>query len=196
MASETGQTTRIIACAVFKPALRHLGLRRRYSQLRLTCLPAVLHLRPQHLEKRLRREVAAAYRRGERAICLYGECFPGISEFCKEQGAAKVPGDYCYEMLLGTERFSYLVGEVAGTYFAERDLILNFEEMCRRPLELDDDDLRQCCFAHYRRLLYVRQPDDPEVATMASEVASFLGLSLEIDDADYSHLERDLVKLI
>ena len=196
MSNETGQTTRIIACAVFKPALRHLLLRKRYVGLRVTCLPAVLHLRPRDLEKRLRREFAAAKRRGERVICLYGECFPGISEFCRDQGVAKVPGDYCYEMLLGPERFSHLIDEIAGTYFAEKDLILNFEEMCRRPLELDDEDLRGACFAHYRRLVYVRQPDDPEVMTRAIEVASFLGLSLEIDDADYSHLERELVRLI
>jgi hypothetical protein len=196
MSNETGQITRIIACAVFKPALRRLLLRKRYPGLRVTCLPAVLHLRPKYLEKRLRREFAAAKRRGERVICLYGECFPGISAFCREQGVAKLPGDYCYEMLLGSERFGKLVDEITGTYFAEKDLILDFEEMCMRPLELDDEDLRESCFAHYRRLLYVRQPDDREVMTRASDVASFLGLSLEIEDADYSHLERELVKLI
>jgi hypothetical protein len=191
-----GQVTRVVACAVFKPALRHLMLRRRYPYMRVTSLPAVLHLRPRDLERRLRRECAAARARGERTICLYGECFPGISEFCRDQGVLKVPGDYCYEMLLGSERFKRLVDEAAGTYFVERNLILNFQEVCLRPLELDDEEMRKSCFEHYKRLLYVRQPDDPEIAPRAGELAWFLGLSLEIHDADYSYLERELVRLV
>ena len=85
---------------------------------------------------------------------------------------------------------------MASTYFAEKDLILNFEEYCMRPLELDDEEMRRYCFGQYRRLLYVRQPSDPNLMTEAGEVARFLGLSLEIRDADYSHLEKTLLKLL
>jgi hypothetical protein len=188
--------TRIIACAVFKPAVEYLQMERRYSNLRLTYLPSKLHLRPQELKNRLLREVTAAKERDERVICLYGDCFPDIDDFCREQEVFKVPGHYCYEMLLGSERFEQLIKEMAGTYFAEKDLIINFEEYCVRPLELHDEEMRDYCFRQYRRLLYVRQPSDPNLVPKASEVADFIGLSLDISDVDYSHLEKRLIGLL
>ena len=196
MSNKTGNITRITACMVFKPALEYLRLEKRYPNLRLTYLPSNLHLRPQELKNRLLKEITSAQERNERVICLYGDCFPGINDFCEEHGLIKVPGHYCYEMLLGSERFRQLISEIAGTYFAERDLIVNFEEYCVRPLELQDEEMRKYCFGQYRRLLYVRQPSDPNLVPRADEVAKFLELSLEISDADYSHLEKTLIELI
>jgi hypothetical protein len=188
--------TRIIACAVFKPALEYLHLKERYPDLRLTYLPSNLHMRPQELKDRLLKEITSAQKRNERSICLYGNCFPDIDDFCQRHGAIKVPGHHCYEMLLGSERFQWLIDEMAGTYFAERELILHFEEYCVMPLELHDREMRRYCFEHYRRLLYVRQPSDPDLVPQAGKVAEFLELSLEIRDADYSHLEKKLIELI
>ena len=194
--NKRGKVTRIIACAVFKLAVEHLQLERRYPNLRLTYLPSNLHLRPQGLKDRLLKEIASAQERNERVICLYGECFPGIDDSCQQHGAVKVPGHYCYEMLLGAERFRQLIEETAGTYFLEKDLILNFEECCMVPLELHDEEMRKYCFAHYRRLLYVRQPSDPDLASKAGELAEFLGLSLGTRDVDYSHLKRKIIELL
>jgi hypothetical protein len=164
--------------------------------VRLTYLPSNLHLRPQGLKERLKEEVRSARERGERVVVLYGDCFPDMDEFCHEEGVVKVPGSYCYEMLLGTERFQELLEEMAGTYFAERDLILNFQEYCVRPLELHDEEMRKYCFDNYTRLLFVQQPGDHDLGTRASEVAEFLGLSLDVSEADYSYLDRRLAELL
>ena len=196
MSTKIGNTTRIIACVVFKPALEHFKLKNRYPDLRLTYLPSNLHLRPQELKKRLLKEITSARKRNEQIICLYGECVPDINDFCKQHEVIKVPGDYCYEMLLGTERFRRLTEETAGTYFAEKDLILNFEEYCLLPLELYNYEIRKYCFKHYQRLLYVRQPSDPDLVPHAKDLAEFLELSLDISDADYSHLEKKLIELL
>jgi hypothetical protein len=56
--------------------------------------------------------------------------------------------------------------------------------------------MREQCFKHYHRLLYVRQPSDQDLTAKVNEIAEFLGLSLEIQDADYSHLEERLSKLL
>ncbi len=176
--------------------MEHLKLEYRYPQLRLTYLPSNLHLRPQYLENRLKKEIASAQKRIEKVICLYGNCFPGIEDLCQQRGVIKVPGHYCYEMLLGSERFRQSIEEIAGTYFLEKDLILNFEEYCMKPLELHDEEMRKCCFEHYQRLLYVRQPSDPDLAPRASEIAEFLSLFLETSDADYSSLEKKLIEII
>jgi len=196
MASETGNITRIIACGVFKTALEHLQLEDRYANLRITYLPPNLHLRPRELEKCLLEQVVAAQKRKERIICLYGDCFPNIDKFCQHHKLIKVPGHYCYEMFLGTKQFNRLLDEMTGTYFAEKELIHNFNEYCMIPLELDDEEMREYCFKHYRKLLYVRQPSDPDLIPQANELAKFLNLSLDISDADYSHLEKLLIELI
>ena len=196
MSNKPGNITRIIACAVFKPAIKHLHLENKYPDLRLTYLPSNLHLRPQELRSHLLKEIAAARKRNERVICLYGDCFPGINDLCEERGVIKVPGHHCYEMLLGSERFRQLVDETVGTYFLEKDLILNFEEYCAVPLELHDEEMRKYCFERYQKLLYVRQPSDPDLVPKVGELAEFLELSLDTSDADYSHLEKKLVELL
>jgi hypothetical protein len=187
---------RIIACHVFKPVLEYLGLDHKNSHIRLTYLPPNLHLKLPELGKCLRREITVAKRRNERTICLYGDCFPGISEYCEQHGASRVSGPYCWEMFLGSERFDRILEEDAGTYFLEQELICNFAEYCIEPLELYDEEMREQCFKNYHRLVYVRQPSDPDLTAKASEIAEFLGLSLEIEDADYSYLEERLNRLL
>jgi hypothetical protein len=195
-ANKPGRIIRIIACQVFQPALEYLSLESRYPNIRLTYLPPILHLRPHELGKYLRKEIATAERNNERIICLYGDCFPGINEYCQRHKAGKVPGSYCWEMFLGSERFHGLLEENAGTYFLEKELILNFKDYCIEPLELYDEEMRELCFQHYHRLLYVRQPSDPDLVPEVTELARFLGLALDVEDADYSHLEKELIKLL
>lgn len=196
MSNNSGKITRIIACSVFKPALEHIGVGKRYAELRLTYLPSNLHLRPQELKSRLLKKTTSAQKRNERVICLYGDCFPGIDDFCKQHKVVKVPGHSCYEMLLGSERFRQLLEEIAGTYFLEKELILNFEEYCMKPLELHDEEMRKCYFERYQRLLYVRQPSDPDLVQQAGELAKFLDLSLEIRDVDYPQFQEKIIKLL
>ena len=171
-------------------------MEKRYPTLCFTFLPSNLHLVPEKLKDRLLQEIKTSRKRNERVICLYGDCFPGIEDLCQEHGVMKVPGHYCYEMLLGSDRFRQLLNEMTGTYFAEKELIQNFEEYCVIPLELHDEEMKRYCFNQYRRLLYVRQPSDPDLVSRAGEVADFLGLSLDISDVNYSHLEKSLIGLL
>jgi hypothetical protein len=188
--------TRIIACGVFRPALEHLELEKRYPHLYVTFLPSNLHLRPQELEIALRKEISSAKERNEKVVCLYGNCLPDIDTFCRYLDAVKVPGLHCFQMLLGRERYQNIIEEIPGTYFLDSELILNFDEYCAEPLELYDEEIKKLVFANYQRLMYIRQPSDPDLVSRAAEVADFLHLSLEIQDADYSHLERMLTDLL
>jgi hypothetical protein len=147
-------------------------------------------LRPQDLRRQLSETIISARERNERILCLYGTCFPEIEDFCRRQGVTKVPGLHCFEMLLGTDQYENIINEMPGTYFLERDLILNFEEYCLKPLELHDEEMRKSFFEHYERVVYLRQPSDPGLLSKANELATFLQLSLEIWDADYSHLKK------
>lgn len=190
------RTVRLIACEVFKPAVGFLDVERRYPHVGVTYLPSDLHLRPQNLKKRVLKEMAKARDNGERAVCLYGDCFPDIEECCRMHQAEKVPGHFCYEMLLGPERFKKLLDEIAGTYFVEQDVIQHFEAYCTNPLELQDEEIRRCCFENYRRLMYIKQPEDADLESRACDIAEFLELHLEVSDADYSYLQDKLTALL
>jgi hypothetical protein len=194
--NEAHPTTRIIACGAFRAALETLKLEQRHPDVHVTFLPSNLHVWPDKLKRRLSREVSKAQRNKERVLCLYGECFPGIDEFCERRGIIRAPVLYCYEMLLGSEQFYEILDETAGTFFLERELIVNFDECCVEPLELYDAEMRRSYFRHYKRLLYVRQPSDPDLVPRAMELAQFLSLSLEIRDADYLYLKDRLIELI
>jgi hypothetical protein len=189
-------STRLIACGVFKPALEHLRVEAKYPRVRSHYLPPNLHLRPHDLRKQLSETITSARQRGERVLCLYGTCFPDIEDFCRHRGVTKVPGFHCLEMLLGGEQYHNIMNEMPGTYFLERDLILNFKEYCLDPLELYDQEMRKLLFEHYERIVYLRQPSDPDLLSKANELATFLQLSLEIRDADYSHLKQLLTDLL
>jgi hypothetical protein len=99
-------------------------------------------------------------------------------------------------MLLGGKRYEYIMKEKVGTYFLEKDLILHFEQYCLEPLNLHDDEIRRAMFTNYRRVIYIRQPSDPDLVPQAVKLARFLGLPLEIRDADYLYLDRALGNLI
>ena len=187
---------RIIACGVFKPAIEHIRPERKFAGLEVAYLPSNLHVFPDRLRSELLGEIESARAAGARPLCLYGECFPGTDACCRERRALRVPGMHCYEMLLGSGLYNELMEETAGTYFLEKDLIENFRSYCVEPLELHDEGLRKMCFAHYKRLLYVRQPSDPDLVPRTKELARFLELTLEIKDADYAHLTGSLSRVL
>ncbi len=186
---------RLVACQVFAPALERLGAAG-WPGVQVRFLPAQLHLTPHLLRQRLEEELADARALGLPVVVLYGDCFADIGRFCTAHGAVKVPGPYCYEMLLGQGRYQQVMDRSAGTFFAERELLGDFERLCLRPLELDDPAMRAAYFAHYRHLVYLRQPGDPDLAARAAEVAGLLGLELNVADADYRHLRERLAEAI
>jgi hypothetical protein len=187
---------RIIACGVFRPVLAELSVIKRYPDLEVKYLPANLHLNPKHIEKMLHVELEASRKAGRRTVCLYGECCPDIDALCASYGARRVRGCHCYEMLLGADRYRALMDETAGTFFLESELLRDFERSCAQVLELHDEEIRKCMFAHYRRVVYVRRPSDEDLLEQAGEVARFLELALEVMDADYADLDKELARLL
>ena len=186
----------LIACGVFRSVLAYLKLEERHSTLHVTFLPSHLHLQPQALRNTLSKAINGTRKKNERTVCLYGSCFPDFEDFCDQHGVDKVPGHHCFQMLLGSERYEDIMKEMVGTYFLERDLILNFEKYCLEPLALREEEIKMALFKPYRRVIYIRQPADPDLVPKAEELARFLGLPLELRDAEYSYLDQELANLI
>jgi hypothetical protein len=187
---------KLVACGVFRAALEHLEVGKRFPLLKQVFLSPALHMNPLRLKESLVKEILRAGKEGIPLACLYGDCFPDICEVCEHYSVLKARGCHCYEMLLGRDRFQEILDETAGTFFLEKELLSDFERLCIEPLELHDKEMRDLFFNHYRRVIYVRQPSDPDLHAKAKGIARFLDLSLEIRDADYSHLEGELLRLI
>ena len=187
---------RLVACEVFKPALDYLGLQKKYPRIHITFLPSRLHINPNELEQRLSTTIQPFKQQTSRIICCYGNCFGGMDDFCALHGLRRTHGDHCYEILLGPGRFKEIIEKTTGTYFVEQDLVRHFKEYCIDPLELYDEDMRHMCFAHYKKLLYLRQPADGDLLPEVKKIAAFLELDLDIKDADYSYLEKKLIDFV
>jgi hypothetical protein len=186
---------RIIACGAFQDALKYLAVQDNRPDLRISYMRAGLHNHPSELKKALSREIRIARQEGEDIICLYGQCFPEIDDFLQNERIPRIAGAHCYEMFLGSNAFQQIMEEEAGTYFLEKQLLAHFAEYCVQPLELEDPEMRKWYFRHYKRLLYIRQPLDPDLLDEAQDVAQFLSLELSVVDADYAELQANLFKL-
>ncbi|UCD89544.1 MAG: DUF1638 domain-containing protein [Desulfobacterales bacterium] len=187
----------IIACGVFRDALEQIALERFYPNVAITYITPVLHNHPQKLKEQILNQVHLAKKTGGSTLCLYGRCHPELDDYLSEMNIPRIPGEHCYEILLGSRRFNEIIEQDAGTYFVEKDLILNFFEYCIQPLELDDPLLRKRYFQHYTQLTYIRQPLDPDnVRPNVHDISRLLDLKTRVVDADYTELKTNLLKLL
>jgi hypothetical protein len=187
---------RIIACGVFRDALRQIEPQRFYKNVIITYITPYLHNHPQELKEEILHQIYLAKKAGDDILCLYGRCYPDLDDHLYEMGIPRVQGEHCYEILLGSKRFHAIIDEEAGTYFVEKDLILNFPEYCIQPLELDDPVMRKSFFQDYKRLAYIQQPtDSDDIILSFRDISQFLNLKPMVIDADYSELKAKLIEL-
>jgi hypothetical protein len=160
---------------------------------------ALLHLYPNRIVDEVREKLHALRPRYERLVVVYGECGtngrldPVLAEF----GAVQVKGPHCYEMLAGEELFARVSDKRPGTFFLTDWLVRNFDRAVVRGLGLDrHPELKSMLFGNYEALLYLRQVPNPRLAAKAEEIASYLGLPLEINDVGLGELESRLADLL
>ena len=185
----------IIACSVFKDAITYLADWIADRPFTFRYLPSNLHLYPQNLKTQLLQSIQETKVAHSCMGCLYGQCFDTIDQDLLPARVLRIPCCHCYEILLGSRRYHDIIAEEAGTFFVEKELLLDFDRLCRIPLELDDSDLRELYFKHYHRLVYIRQPLDPDLSDQIHSVVELLKLELMVKDADYTELKGFLGQL-
>lgn len=178
----------IIACDVYRSALRFTGVDAPDGNVAIVYLPAHLHLRPDQLRRELVHCLESETGRRTCAGCLYGLCFPDIDTVLGARRIERIACGHCYEILLGRAAYAALIAEQPGTFFLEKTLLEDFDNLCRAPLELDDPEMRQLYFEHYRQVVYIRQPSDRNLIGKARAIAEMLGLTFVVADADYADL--------
>ena len=87
--------------------------------------------------------------------------------------------------------------ERPGTFFLTDWLVRNFDRAVVKGLGLDrDPELKPMLFGNYEAVMYLRQVPNLRLAEKAVEIASYLGLPLEIEDVGLGELEHRLAELV
>jgi hypothetical protein len=188
--------TAFIACGALARELQAL-VRANSWDVEILGLPALLHNRPERIPGAVRERIRQARQHYERIVVVYGDCGTGgqLDAVLAEEGVPRVAGPHCYEMY-AHPNFDELCAAQVGTFFLTDFLVREFDALVFRGLGLDrHPELRDDYFAHYRRVVYLAQQQDPALESRAIEAAARLKLPIEIRFVGYGALESRLVEL-
>jgi hypothetical protein len=173
----------VIGCGALARELVDLTRRAGLPPMDLTCLPASLHNRPERIPGAVAARIRRARHDGyDRIFVAYADCGTGglLDRVLDAEGVARLEGAHCYEVYAGRAAFAALHDEEPGTFYLTDFLVRNFERLVVRGLGLDrHPELLPIYFGNYRRLVYLAQLDDAELAERAAAAAETLGLSFE-----------------
>jgi hypothetical protein len=186
--------TLVIACGAL--AREILALQRGpLAHIDVTCLPAELHNRPERIPGEMRRKIVESRAQYDEILCLYADCGTGggLDRVLREQGVARIEGAHCYEFFAGAADFAAMMADEPGTFFLTDFLVRHFDRLVIEGLGLDRfPQLRDDYFKNYRRLVYLAQCEDADLAAKAEAAARRLGLAFETRLTGLGGLERFL----
>lgn len=160
--------------------------------LEITCLAPDLHNRPDGIPAAVRDRIRRARADGyERIFVAYADCGTGglLDPVLADEGVERLPGAHCYEVFAGSDAFAEMADAEPGTFWLTDFLARNFERLVIRGLGIDrHPHLQAAYFAHYTRVVYLSQTDDPDLLAMARRAAERLGLTFEHRPTGVPHL--------
>ncbi len=187
----------VIGCGALATEILDVVVENRLENIRVECLPAILHNRPEKIPGAVRAKLEAA-NDYDRVFVAYGDCGTGgkLDEVLEEYGVERLPGDHCYQFYAGIDQFREIHDQELGTFFLTDYLAHHFERLIWRGLGLDRwPELRDEYFKDYKRVVYLAQQDDPSRTEEARLAAQRLGLEFERRYVGYGELEPALVQL-
>jgi hypothetical protein len=177
-----GPRTLVIGCGALarELALITAGL----PGVEVTCLPPILHNRPERIPDAVRAKIREARGGGrfDHVFVAYADCGTGglLDGVLAEEGVERLPGAHCYEFYAGSAAFARLADEEPATFYLTDFLVRNFERLVIRGLGIDrHPELEAVYFGNYRRVVYLSQTDDPNLVAAARAAADRLGLAFE-----------------
>ncbi|MCR8726445.1 DUF1638 domain-containing protein [Frigidibacter sp. ROC022] len=170
----------ILACGALAHEILALIRMNGWDHLDLTCLPAILHNRPEKITAAVEAAVARHRAGYERIFVAYADCGTGgkLAAACKRLGLEMIAGPHCYAFYDGLAAFEAR-GEVTSFYLTDF-LARQFETFVWKPLGLDrHPELLEMYFGNYETLVYLAQTEDPALDAKARSYAERLGLAYE-----------------
>ncbi|MBY6153032.1 DUF1638 domain-containing protein [Vannielia litorea] len=181
----------LIACGALAREILALIEANQWHHMALTCLPAILHNRPEAIPDALEAAVEKHRNVFERIFVVYADCGTGglLEARCKALGVEMVAGPHCYSFFEGNDAFAAHDDEITAFYLTDF-LVRQFDAFVTKPLKFDKHpELKEMYFGHYTKLVYQAQTDDPALTELAKKHAETLGLEFERRFTGYGDLE-------
>ena len=188
----------VIACGALAREIIDLKNANGWTHLDLTCLPANYHLYPDKITSAVQAAVAKHRAHYGQIFVAYADCGTGglLQKACAELGVEMIAGPHCYSFFEGNDRFAGQAEQEITTFYLTDFLVRQFEAFIMKPMGLDrHPELRDMYFAHYEKLVYQAQTDDPALTAKAQDCAHILGLAFERRYTGYGDLKTSLEKL-
>ena len=189
--------TLLIACGALAREMLALIEANRWSHLTLECLPAKLHNRPEKIPDAVRDKIAASRDRFDRIFVAYADCGTGglLDKVLAEEGVERIDGPHCYSFYSGAPAFEALQEEEVGSFYLTDYLARHFETLIIKGMGLDRfPELMEAYFGNYRRLVYLAQTEDSELAEKAKAAAARLGLDYEYRLTGFGELRDFMIR--
>ena len=187
----------LIACGALAREILAVRDLNGWEHIDLACLPAKLHNVPQKIPDAVRERVRQARRDGfAKVFVVYADCGTGglLDKVCAEESVERIEGPHCYSFLHGNDAFAAHAeaGEITAFYLTDF-LARQFDTLIWKGMGLDrHPDLLPMMFAHYEKVVYLAQTDDPALDEKAQAAARRLGLAYEKRFTGYGDLPEFL----
>ena len=188
-------STLLIACGALAREIMALIRANAWDHMSVQCLPAEFHNRPGKIPAAVRAKIQAARGQFETIFVAYADCGTGglLDTVLKEEGVERIPGAHCYEFFAGSQVFNALAEAEPGSFYLTDFLARHFERLIWQGLGIDRyPELASMYFGNYRKLVYLAQTEQSELAAMAQAAAERLGLEYEYRLTGYGDLQRSL----
>ena len=173
------ETTLLIACGALAKEIVALKTVNGWDHIKIQCLPAELHNRPEKIPAAVRAEIEKYRATFKNIFVAYADCGTGghLDDVLDEFGIERLPGAHCYEFFAGGALFAEFAEEEPGTFYLTDFLTRHFDRLIKKGLGLDEHpELMSMYFGNYRRLLYLSQSKSAQLEKAAREHAEYLGL--------------------
>ena len=191
----SGARSLVIACGALAREIVALKRMNCWDGVEVQCLTPELHNRPERIPEAVRSAIAAARERYERIFVAYADCGTGgrLDRVLEQEHVERLPGAHCYEFFATAEPFAALAEAEPGTFFLTDFLVRHFDRLVVTGLGIDrHPELAGDYFRHYRRMVYLAQGRDPELAAAARDIARRFGLDYVERRTGYGDLESRL----
>jgi Protein of unknown function (DUF1638) len=190
----------VIGCGALAREL--LALTRNLPGVKVTCIDAGLHMRPERIAGAVATSIARArrdYGTDTKIFVAYADCGTrgALDQVLAEANVERIVGAHCYEFYAGASTFAALQDEDPGTFYLTDFLARQFDSMIIRGLGLDTHpELLPMYFGNYHRLIYLAQTDDPALVATARKAAVRLGLTFEHRKTGFGELTAAIESLV
>jgi hypothetical protein len=169
----------VIACGAIAREIVALRKLNGWSAMDVRCLPRELHNRPERIPDAVRAAISSGRERYERIFVAYADCGTGgrLDAVLEEEGIDRLPGAHCYEFFATAAVFAELSEAEPGTFYLTDFLVRHFDRLVVEGLGLKrHPELATEYFRHYRRVVFLSQRRDDELALAARAIAQRLQL--------------------